>query len=252
MFKEVYDTREILLGLRNVYQSSKQQLDDLKKYVNISPRIGDCGFVLYPCGPTMNDFVIIFKYTMASDKGGLLKAEQMNYSYASIGIDYANNKVYTNCPYMKIKKHSEFIETVANIYKSDFVKLIKRDNMRSLDVIPAVMYTTLNEINIFINESNNTYNSLLSYDSYNDQLLLTLLYNMKVNMEFITKVLDNTLAIQFERPQFSNYILENIQDVDTSKSIKISDYRTNIDNSRTFIFGIDKQRSMTIAKELTF
>jgi hypothetical protein len=252
MFKEVYDTREILLGLRNVYQSSKQQLDDLKKYVNISPRIGDCGFVLYPCGPTMNDFVIIFKYTMASDKGGLLKAEQMNYIYASIGIDYANNKVYTNCPYMKIKKHSEFIETVANIYKSDFVKLIKRDNMRSLDVIPAVMYTTLNEINIFINESNNTYNSLLSYDSYNDQLLLTLLYNMKVNMEFITKVLDNTLAIQFERPQFSNYILENIQDVDTSKSIKISDYRTNIDNSRTFIFGIDKQRSMTIAKELTF
>ena len=252
MFKEVYDTREILLGLRNVYQSSKQQLDDLKKYVNISPKIGDCGFVLYQCGPTINDFVIIFKYTIASNKGGLLRAEQMNYSYASIGIDFANNKVYTNCPYMKIKKHLEFIEAVTNIYKSDFVKLIKRDNMRSLDVIPAVMYTTLNEINIFINESNNTYNSLLSYDSYNDQLLLTLLYNMKVNKEFITKLLDNTLAMQFERPQFSNYILENIQDVDTSTSIKISDYRTNIDNSRTFIFGIDKPRSMTIAKKLTF
>ena len=252
MFKEVYDTREILLGLRNVYQGSKQQLDDLKKYVTISPKVGDCGFVLYPCGPAENDFVILFKYLMAADKGGLLRMDQTNYSYASIGIDFVNNRVFTNCEFMKVKKHKEFIEAVANIYRSDFVKLIKRDNMRSLDANPAVMYTTLNEVNIFLNESKKTYNSLLSYDSYNDQLLLTLLYNIKVNKEFISKVLDDTLTTKFERTVFSNYILENIQDIDTSTSIKICDYRTNLDNSRTFIFGIDKKGSMTKAKKLTF
>ncbi len=252
MFKEVYDTREILLGLRNVYQGSRQQLDDLKKYVTISPRVGDCGFVLYPCWPTESDFVILFKYVMAANKGGLLRVDQINYSYASIGIDFVNNRVYTNCDYMKIKNHEEFIEGVANIYKSDFVKLIKRDRMKSLDANPAVMYTTLNEVNMFINESKNTYNSLLSYDSYNDKLLLTLLYDINVNEEFISKALDDTLDTKFERTEFSNYILENIQDVDTSTSIKICDHRTNFDNSRTFIFGIDKKRSMTKAKKLTF
>ncbi len=252
MFKEVYDTREILLGLRNVYQGSKKQLDDLKKYVNISPRIGDCGFVLYPCGQTENDFVVMFKYIMAANKSGLLRMDQTSYSYASIGIDFVNNHVYTNCPFMSVKKHKEFINAVADIYRSDFVKLIKRDNMKSLDARPAVMYTTLNEINIFFNEGEKTYNSFLSYDSYSDQLALTLLYDIKVNKEFISKVLDDTLTTKFERIVFSNYILENIQDVDTSTSINICDHRTNLDNSRTFIFGIDKKRSMTKAKKLTF
>ena len=252
MFKEVYDTREILLGLRNVYQGSRQQLDDLKKYVTISPRVGDCGFVLYPCGPTINDFVILFKYTMAADKGGLLRMDQTNYSYASIGIDFVNNHVYTNCPFMSVKKHKEFIDAVADIYRSDFVKLIKRDNMKSLDAYPAFMFTTLDEVNIFLSESERTFNSILSYDSYNDQLSLTLRYSIQVNKEFVNNALNDTLATQFERTEFSNYILENIQDVNTSTSIKLCDYRTNLDNSRTFIFGIDKKRSMTKAKKLTF
>ena len=35
MNKEVYELREILLGLRKVYQQNKQDLEDLKQYIQI-------------------------------------------------------------------------------------------------------------------------------------------------------------------------------------------------------------------------
>ena len=252
MFKEVYDTREILLGLRNVYQESRQQLDELKKYVNISPKVGDCGFILYPCGPKDGDFVVLFKYTMAAENSGLLNVNQTFYSYATLSVDLYNNKVYSGCPYMSVSKHVDFINKLNEIYNGDFAKLITRSNMKSLDYNPALMYTTLNEINIFFNESANTFNSQLTYDSYSDQLTLTLFYDIAVNKDFINKALNDTLNTQFEKVVFSHYILENIQDIDTDIKIDICDYRTNGNGSKSYIFGIDNKRTLTKAKKLAF
>ena len=251
MFKEVYDTKEVLLGLRKVYQENRQQLDDLKKYININPRVGDCGFIIMPYNNSYG-FDIKLKYTMAAEKGGLLRMYQTSYMIASFAFDLANNKVYTDCPFINIRRHKEFIDKVTEIYNSDFVKLIARNNMKSLDSNPAYLHTTLSEANMFIPESSSTYNSALSYDAYNDQLDFTLFYNIAVNKDFIKKALDDTLNIKFERTVFSNYILENIQEVDSDVDIDICDHRTNANGSRTFIFGIDKQKSMTKAKKLTF
>jgi hypothetical protein len=64
--------------------------------------------------------------------------------------------------------------------------------------------------------------------------------------------LEDTLINKFERTQFSNHISENIQEVDTNTSIKLCDYRANLDKSKTYIFGIDKQNGIIKAKKLTF
>ena len=252
MFSEVYDAREILLGLRNVYQENRKQLESLKKYAKISGKIGDCGFFLYPYGNGADEYSLYFKYLMASESAGILRADQSYYNFSNVFVDPYHNKVALDNNYVTIKKHEEFINSMNDIFKSDFAKLIVRNNMHSIDYNLATLFTTLNEVNIFTNQSNNTYNSLLSYDSYNDQLDLTLYYDNVVNKDFITKALNDILSIQFHKGQFSNYILENINDVDTNIEIDLYNYRHNPDNSKTYIFGIDCDKKLLKSKKSTF
>ncbi len=252
MFSEIYDTREILLGLRKVYQENKQQLEELKNYVHISGKIADSGFFLYPYGPSADDYSIYYKYIMATEKSGILRADQSYYNFSNVYFDLYSNKVALDTDFVKVYKHEEFIDSTYKILKSDFAKLIVRNNMKSIDNNIGTLYTTLNEINLFTNQSFDTYNCLLSYDAYNDQLDLTLYYDMLVNKDFITKVLNDTLKVQFHKGQFSNYILENINDVDTSAEIELYNYRSNQDKSKTYIFGIVCDKRLIKSKKSTF
>ena len=252
MMSEIYDTKEIILGLRKVYQENRKQLEELKKYTNIGAKVGDCGFVLYPYDQKSDNYSMYFKYLIASMDGGILRADQTNYSFSNVFVDPYHRKVALDNNYVSVRKHEEFINAMDDIFKSDFVKLIARNNMKCIDGNISTLYTTINEVNMLTNQSANTYNSLLSYDAYNDQIALTLFYNMAVSKDFLYTTLNDILATKFHKGQFSHYILENLSDVDTKADIDLYNYRFNNDGSKTYIFGIDSDKKLLKSKKSTF
>lgn len=251
MTKEIYNTREILLGLRKVYQENRRQLDELKNYCTISSKISDSSFFLYPYGAGTYDFNMYYTYLLSFDEGGLIKANNLQYNISNIFVNKIDNKVAIDNKFISVKKHKDFIKAMDEIYNSEFTRLIVRNNMKSIDNNPVYMFTSLNEVNLFANQDNKLLNSSLTYDAYNDKLNFTLFYDMSVSKDFINEALNNMLDVNFHKGQFSHYILENIDEKPNSQ-IELYNYRTNADSSKTYIFGIDCDKKLIKSKKSTF
>lgn len=250
MNKEVYEFRDILFNLRKTYQKNRKQLDELKQLVSVSKTIGDYGFTFYKYYNS-DDTILLFKYLLSCyDIQGILEGKHLYYNLSNVRI-YNNEVIIDNNVKIKITNKDKFINKVNEILNSDFIKLITKYNIKSLDNGNSILSFDINGMNLNTNQTLTTNTSSLFYDAYSDVIGLTT-NNILVNETIINDMFHDLLGVQFYKNEFSNYILEQIKFDESRNTLYLSDYYINRDNTKTFIYNFSNNKKLIKSKNSIF